>query len=56
MRGGLGGIQRPSRWPPEDKLHIAEETFPPGNSVSRVARMQAVSPNQLFGWRRQAAP
>lgn len=32
-----------------------EETFLPGNSVSRVARMHGVAPNHLYGWRRQAA-
>jgi transposase len=34
---------------------MVEETFLPGNSVSLVARMHGVAPNQLFGWRRQAA-
>lgn len=34
---------------------MVEETFLPGNSVSRVARRHGVAPNQLFGWRRQAA-
>ena len=27
---------------------MVEETFLPGNSVSRVARMHGVAPNQLF--------
>jgi len=34
---------------------MVEETFLPGNKVSLVARMHGVAPNQLFGWRRQAA-
>ncbi|MFZ5667803.1 MAG: IS3 family transposase [Pseudomonadota bacterium] len=51
----LGGVQRRRRWTPEEKLRMVEETFLPGNSVSRVARMHGVAPNQLFGWRRQAA-
>ena len=51
----LGGGQRRRRWTPEEKLRMVEETFLPGNSVSRVARMHGVAPNQLFGWRRQAA-
>ena len=51
----LGGVQRRRRWTPEEKLRMVEETFLPGNSVSLVARMHGVAPNQLFGWRRQAA-
>ena len=51
----LGGVQRRRRWTPEEKLRMVEETFLPGNSVSRVARMHGVAPNQLFSWRRQAA-
>ena len=51
----LGGVQRRRRWTPEEKLRMVEETFLPGNNVSRVARMHGVAPNQLFGWRRQAA-
>ncbi len=38
----LGGGQRPRRWTPEEKLRMVEETFLPGNSVSRVARMHGV--------------
>ena len=37
----LGRVLRRRRWPPEARM--VEETFLPGNSVSRVA------PNQLFG-------
>ena len=44
----LGGVQRRRRWTPEEKLRMVEETFLPGNSVSRVARMHRVAPNQLF--------
>ena len=51
----LGGVQRRRHWTPEEKLRMVEETFLPGNSVSLVARMHGVAPNQLFGWRRQAA-
>ena len=51
----LVGVQRRRRWAPEAKLRMVEETFLPGNSVSRVARMHGVAPNQLFGWHRQAA-
>jgi len=46
----LGGVQRRRRWPPEEKLRMAEETFLPSNSVSRVARMHGVAPNQLDTW------
>ena len=41
----LGGVQRRRRWTPEEKLRMAEETFLPGNSVSRVARMHGAAPN-----------
>lgn len=51
----LGGVQRRRRWTPKEKLRMVEETFLPGNSVSLVARTHGVAPNQLFGWRRQAA-
>lgn len=51
----LGGVQGRMRWTQEEKLRMAEETFLPGNSLSRLARMHGVAPNQLFGWRRQAA-
>ena len=51
----LGGVQRRRRWTPEEKLRMVEETFLSGNSVSSVARIHGVAPNQLFGWRRQAA-
>ena len=50
----LGGVQRRRRWAPEEKLRIVEETYLPGMSVSHVARLHGVAPNQLFGWRRQA--
>ena len=51
----LGGVQRRRRWTPEEKLSMVEENCWTGNSVSLVARVHGVAPNQLFGWRRQAA-
>ena len=30
---------------------MVAETFLPGNSVSCVARMDGLAPNQLFNWR-----
>jgi len=50
----LEGVQRRRRWAPEEKLRIVEETYLPGMSVSHVARLHGVAPNQLFGWRRLA--
>lgn len=45
----------PTALNPSENLRMVEETFLPGNSVSLVARVHGVAPNQLFGWRRQAA-
>ena len=36
------------------KPGIVEETLAPGAVVSEVARRHGLSPQQLFGWRRQA--
>ena len=40
------------RWTSEQKLRMVEETFQPGNSVSRVARENGISPAMLYKWRR----
>lgn len=47
-------LERRRRWPDEEKRRIVLETLSPGGSVSEVARRHSISPNQLFGWRRQA--
>lgn len=48
------GTGRRRRFSADDKARIIEETFVPGAVVSEVARRHALSPQQLFGWRRQA--
>lgn len=45
----------PTALNPPINLCMLEELFLSGNSVSLVAHMPGVVPNQLFGWRRQAA-
>lgn len=48
---GAGGRRR---WTLDDKARIVEETLEPGASVSVVARRHGLTPQQLFGWRREA--
>lgn len=48
---GIGGRRR---WSTDDKARIVEETLAPGAVVSEVARRYGLSPQQVFGWRRQA--
>lgn len=48
---GIGGRRR---WSAEDKGRILEETLTPGAVVSEVARRHGLTPQQLFGWRREA--
>ena len=48
---GFGGRRR---WPVDEKARIIEETLAPGAIVSEVARRHGLSPQQLFGWRREA--
>lgn len=48
---GFGGRRR---WSADDKACIVEETLAPGAVVSEVARRHGLSPQQLFGWRRDA--
>jgi transposase len=38
----------------DEKAGIVEETLAPGAVVSEVARRHGISPQQLFGWRRDA--
>ena len=45
------GRRRP--WSREDKARIVGEIARSGESVSAVARRHGLSPQQLFGWRRQ---
>ena len=46
-----GGRRR--KWSEEDKARIVAEILASGDSVCAVARRHGLSPQQLFGWRRQ---
>ena len=48
---GAGGRRR---WSIDEKAGIVVETLAPGAVVSEVARRHGISPQQLFGWRRDA--
>jgi transposase len=46
------GAGRRRDWSAEDKARIVAESFEAGTTVSAVARRHALSPQQLFAWRR----
>jgi transposase len=48
------GAGRRRAWSAEEKARIVAETVTSGESVCAVARRNGLSPQQLFGWRRQA--
>ena len=48
------GSGRRREWSEEEKARIVAESYEPGVSVSGVARHHALSPQQLFTWRRAA--
>jgi transposase len=48
------GVGRRRDWSAEDKARIVAESYGTGETVSGVARRYALSPQQLFGWRRAA--
>jgi transposase len=48
------GAGRRRTWSVEDKARIVAETLKEGETVCAVARRHGLSPQQLFGWRRQA--
>jgi transposase len=48
------GTGRRREWPAEEKARIVAESYEAGESVSAVARRYALSPQQLFAWRRAA--
>jgi transposase len=50
----ITGTGRRRRFSDADKARVVEETLAPGAVVSEVARRHGLSPQQLFGWRRQA--
>jgi transposase len=47
-----GGGRR--RWSDDEKARAIEASLAPGAVVSEVARAHGVTPQQLFGWRREA--
>ena len=50
----ITGTGRRRRFSEDYKAQIVVETLAPGAVVSEVARRHGLSPQQLFGWRRQA--
>src|SRR5215510_8546782 len=50
----ITGIGRRRRWSPEAKARIVLESQQPGAVVSEVARQHGMTPQQLFGWRRES--
>ena len=50
----ITGTGRRRRFSKDDKASIIEETLAPDAVVSEVARRHGLTPQQLFGWRRQA--
>lgn len=50
----ITGAGRRRQWSEEDKARIIIESLRPGANVSEVARRHGLSPQQLFGWRREA--
>jgi transposase len=48
------GHGRRRQWSGDDKARIVVESLKPGANVSAIARRHGLSPQQLFGWRREA--
>lgn len=48
------GSGRRRMWTPAQKAEILAEIYDSGDTVSAVARRQGLTPQQLFGWRREA--
>ena len=48
------GSGRRREWPPEEKARIVAESHGVDETVCAVARRYALSPQQLFAWRRAA--
>jgi transposase len=51
----LTGAGRRRAWTAEQKAHVVAESWEGGDTVSGVARRYGLTPQQLFGWRREAA-
>jgi transposase len=47
------GVGRRRRWTAEQKAQIVAESYERGDTVCAVARRHGLTPQQLFGWRRQ---
>jgi transposase len=50
----ITGTGRRRRWSVDDKARIIAETLAPGAVTSEIARRHGMSPQQIFGWRREA--
>ena len=50
----ITGTGRRQQWSTADRSRILLESLEPGANVSEVARRNGLSPQQLFGWRREA--
>jgi transposase-like protein len=50
----ITGAGRRRRWSTDEKARIVLESLKPDANVSEVARRHGLSPQQLFGWRREA--
>ena len=48
------GSGRRRAWTPEQKARILAESYESGDEVSAVAGRYGLTPQQLFGWRRDA--
>jgi transposase len=48
------GAGRRRIWAPAQKAEILAESYESGETVSAVARRHGLTPQQLFGWRREA--
>ena len=48
------GTGRRRTWTAEQKTRIVAESYESGEKVSAVARRHGLTPQQLFGWRRDA--
>jgi transposase len=48
------GAGRRRNWPAEQKARIVAESYASGETVCAVARRHGLTPQQLFGWRRDA--
>jgi transposase len=49
----ITGTGRRRQWSSDDKARILLESLQPGANISEVARRNGLSPQQLFGWRRE---